>query len=171
MFSAWKRAVKSLKSKVYTLYLAYRHPRTPWYAKFLAIITVAYGLCYSGASLVSPLSLSHTHTYIHHTVAVSPIDLIPDWIPVLGLLDDMILVPLGFILALHFVPREVVLECEQRATAHLQETNGRKAKSDPDLVQFGRMACIVVVILWLCVAVYAWKWIWDLLIMMPPIAA
>ncbi len=83
---AWAR---QLKRDTYALYLAARDPRTPWYAKAVAALVAAY--------------------------AFSPIDLIPDFIPVLGYLDDVILVPLGIYLALKMVPPDVMAECRARA--------------------------------------------------------
>lgn len=83
-----KRAA-ALKADSYALWLVARHPRTPWFAKLLAGVVVAY--------------------------AFSPIDLIPDFIPVLGYLDDVILVPLGIALAVRLVPDDVVAECRAQA--------------------------------------------------------
>ena len=80
---------RRLKREVRALYLAYRDPRTPWYGRMLAALVVAY--------------------------ALSPIDLIPDPIPVLGYLDDLILIPLGVALALRMIPREVMAECRAQA--------------------------------------------------------
>ncbi len=85
----WKLRVQQIKVETYALYLAYRDPRTPWYAKLLAASVVAY--------------------------AVSPIDLIPDFIPVLGLLDDLVIVPLGTLLAIKMVPKDVLAECREKA--------------------------------------------------------
>ena len=85
----WRRWVQRLKVETYALYLAYTDPRTPWYAKLLAAGVVAY--------------------------AISPVDLIPDFIPVLGLLDDLVIVPLGTALAIRMVPTEVMAECRQKA--------------------------------------------------------
>jgi uncharacterized membrane protein YkvA (DUF1232 family) len=79
----------ALKADSYALYLVARDPRTPWYAKVLAATVVAY--------------------------AVSPIDLIPDFIPVLGYLDDLILLPLGIALAIRLVPTDVLADCRARA--------------------------------------------------------
>jgi uncharacterized membrane protein YkvA (DUF1232 family) len=87
--SQFKQATKALKADTYALYLAYRDPRTPWYAKVWAALVVAY--------------------------AFSPIDLIPDFIPVLGYLDDLLLVPFGVYLALKLIPAEVMAECRQQA--------------------------------------------------------
>ncbi|KGX91828.1 YkvA family protein [Pontibacillus marinus] len=83
---AW---AKQLKQQIYVLYLAYKDERVPWYAKLLAASVVAY--------------------------AFSPIDLIPDFIPILGYIDDIIIVPLGIMLALKLIPREVIMECEAKA--------------------------------------------------------
>jgi len=87
----WKRRARELKQEVHALALACKDPRVPWYAKALAVVIVAY--------------------------ALSPIDLIPDFIPVLGYLDDLILVPLGIYLVLRMIPQEVMTECRQRAKA------------------------------------------------------
>ena len=91
MLENWKSRARRLKHETYALYLAYRDPRTPWYARLFAAAVVAY--------------------------ALSPIDLIPDPIPVLGYLDDLILVPLGIALALRMVPREVMAHARARAAA------------------------------------------------------
>ena len=79
-----KEKTRWLKQQSFVLFLAYKNPRTPWYAKIFAAVVVAY--------------------------AFSPIDLVPDFIPVLGYLDDLILVPLGIALALKMIPAEVIAE-------------------------------------------------------------
>lgn len=84
-----KRRARQLKAETYALYLAARDPRTPWYAKLLVAAVVAY--------------------------AVSPIDLIPDFVPVLGYLDDIVLLPLGIALAIKLVPHAVMADCRARA--------------------------------------------------------
>ena len=84
----WKQWARALKTEVYALYLAYRDPRVPWYARLFAACVVGY--------------------------AFSPIDLIPDPIPVLGYLDDLVLVPLGVALALRLIPAEVMREIQRR---------------------------------------------------------
>lgn len=84
-----RQRARRLKRDVYALYLAYRDPRVPWYARVFAAGVVAY--------------------------AISPIDLIPDFIPIFGYLDDLILVPLGIVLALRMIPPEVMAECRERA--------------------------------------------------------
>lgn len=82
LLKEWEQKVKTLKINLYIIYLASRDPRIPWYAKFLALCVVAY--------------------------AFSPIDLIPDFIPILGYLDDFILLPLGIIAVLKLIPREIL---------------------------------------------------------------
>ena len=84
-----RRRARALKSETYALYLACRDPRTPWFAKLVGAAVVAY--------------------------ALSPLDLIPDVIPVLGYLDDLILVPAGIALTLRLIPPEVMAECRTRA--------------------------------------------------------
>lgn len=113
----WFRKTHELTADSYALYLAARDPRVPWYAKLLAGVVVAY--------------------------AVSPVDLIPDFIPVIGLLDDMIIVPLGLGLALKMIPREVMEE-------HRREAKGRLAPGVPRRwVGAAVVICIWVFVLWL----------------------
>ena len=83
-----KQRARHLKAETFVLYLAARDPRTPWYAKLLVAGIVAY--------------------------AVSPIDLIPDFVPVLGYLDDLILIPAGIALAVKLVPDSVLTDCRAR---------------------------------------------------------
>ncbi len=91
----WKRRARALKADTYAVYLACRDPRVPWYARLLAACIVAY--------------------------AFSPIDLIPDFVPVLGYLDDLILIPLGIALLLCMIPAPVMAECREQAHAALAE--------------------------------------------------
>lgn len=86
--AGWKARAHRLKRETIALALAARHPGTPWYAKAWVGLVVAY--------------------------AFSPIDLIPDFIPVLGQLDDLLLVPLGIALALRMIPGEVMAECRRQ---------------------------------------------------------
>ena len=113
----WKWWAGRLKSETYALYLAYRDPRVPPYAKLFAALVVGY--------------------------AFSPIDLIPDSIPVLGYLDDLILVPLGVALAVRMIPEEVLSECRQKAREMVER--GERPVS--------RAAAAVIVVLWLALAV------------------
>ena len=98
-----------------------RDPRTPWYAKLCAACVVAY--------------------------AFSPIDLIPDFIPVLGYLDDVIVVPLGIVLALKLIPADVMAECRARAEAN------RPASKPRDYV-----GAAVIVLIWLAAAALGLQW-------------
>ena len=92
---AWKQRARQLKTETYALYLAYRDPRVPWYARLFAVCVVGY--------------------------AFSPIDLIPDPIPVLGYLDDLVLIPLGVALALKMIPPAVMAECREKAQAVMSQ--------------------------------------------------
>jgi uncharacterized membrane protein YkvA (DUF1232 family) len=112
-----KRWAGQLKSETYALYLAYRDPRVPWYAKLFAALVVGY--------------------------AFSSIDLIPDPIPVLGYLDDLILVPLGVALAVRMIPEDVLSESRQKAREMVER--GERPVS--------RTAAAVIVVLWLALAV------------------
>ena len=84
-----KEKAKKLKRDIPAVFLAMKHPRTPWYARILAGIIIGY--------------------------ALSPVDLIPDFVPVLGYLDDLVILPLLIILLLRLIPREVFEECRQEA--------------------------------------------------------
>lgn len=95
MFDRLKKWAQHLKKETYALYFAYRDPRVPWYAKLLVAFVVA-------------------HTF-------SPIDLIPDFVPVLGYLDDLIITPLGLALALRLIPAEVMAEARIKAEAGMVE--------------------------------------------------
>ena len=88
-----KEKARQLKNDTYALYLASKDRRVPWYAKAFVILIVAY--------------------------ALSPIDLIPDFIPVLGYLDDLILIPAGIWLALKMIPKDVLDDCRERAREEL----------------------------------------------------
>jgi uncharacterized membrane protein YkvA (DUF1232 family) len=115
-WQAWKRRARQLSAQTYTLYLAYRDPRTPWYAKVFAALIVGY--------------------------VFSPIDPIPDFIPGVGLLDEMVVVPMGVLIAAKMIPPQVMEEAQEKARAVAQ---GDKPVS--------RVAAVVVVGVWiLCVA-------------------
>lgn len=90
-----KRKSKELKVEVGALYLAYKRKDVAWYAKAFAIIVVGY--------------------------AMSPIDLIPDFIPVLGYLDDLILIPLGITIALKLIPQNIIEQCREEAKNLFQD--------------------------------------------------
>ena len=89
-----KQQTKALKKESYALAFAYQDNRTPWYAKFLIVITLGYLL--------------------------SPIDIIPDFIPVLGYLDDLIIVPLLIIISIRLIPKEILAESREKAKQHIE---------------------------------------------------
>jgi uncharacterized membrane protein YkvA (DUF1232 family) len=91
MLSHLKAWARNLKRDSHAIYLASRDPRVPWYAKALAMAVAAY--------------------------ALSPIDLIPDFMPVVGYLDDLVIVPLGIWLVVSLIPGEVMAECRAKADA------------------------------------------------------
>jgi uncharacterized membrane protein YkvA (DUF1232 family) len=113
---AWKKRSQQLKTEVYALFLAYKDPRTPWYAKVFTGVVVAY--------------------------AFSPIDLIPDFIPVLGYLDDLLLIPLGVILAIRMIPGEVMEQSRQAARQVMVQ--GKPVN---------KAAAAVIVLIWLGLAI------------------
>ena len=115
MIARWKAWARALKREVYALYLAVRDPRCPWYARLLAGVVVAY--------------------------AFSPIDLIPDFVPILGYLDDLLLVPLGVALAIRLIPAPVL--AERRAEAARIMAAGKPSS---------RVGAAVVATVWLLLA-------------------
>ena len=117
---AWARRIK--RDGV-TLWFAGKHPRTPWYAKALGVFVVAY--------------------------ALSPIDLIPDFIPVLGYVDDVLLLPVLIWLTIKLLPADVVAECRLRADEWVRE-KGAKPRS--------RLGAILIVTIWVSSGVAAWLW-------------
>src|SRR2546425_12979158 len=109
----WKRRAQELRTEVHALYLAYRDSRVPWHARLVAAGVVAYYF--------------------------SPIDLIPDPIPVLGYVDDLLLLPLGVALAIRLIPAQVMIECRAQARAR-------------DRPPGSWVAAAVIVALWLVLA-------------------
>jgi uncharacterized membrane protein YkvA (DUF1232 family) len=116
-WARWQQRARDLNEQVLALYLAFRDRRTPWYARLWLALVVGY--------------------------ALSPIDLIPDFIPVVGYLDDLVLVPLGVAVAVRMLPVTVLAESRQRAA---------------DQFEAGRPTCwpaaVAVLVVWLAVA--AW---------------
>jgi uncharacterized membrane protein YkvA (DUF1232 family) len=113
-----KKRVKGLELETYALYLAYRDPRVPWYARVFAGCVVGY--------------------------AFSPIDLIPDFIPILGYLDDLILVPLGIKAALAMIPENVMTESREKAQGIINQ--GKPVN---------RVAAVIIILIWLLVSALA----------------
>jgi uncharacterized membrane protein YkvA (DUF1232 family) len=124
VYRRWKARAAALQDDVYALYLAYRHAGVPWYAKAWALIVAAY--------------------------AFSPIDLVPDFIPVLGYLDDLVLIPLGVALAIRLIPPAILAEC--RAEARRVREAGRPTNWT---------AGIIILLLWLIILALIFKALWS----------
>lgn len=122
MIAAWKARARAIKIEVYSLYLVRRDPRVPWYAKALMACVVAY--------------------------ALSPIDLIPDFIPVVGYLDDLVLIPLGVMAVRRMVPAVVLDECRVRAREGI-------AVRTP----VSWTAAVIIVAIWLAVVAIFGRWL------------
>lgn len=120
-FLKLKRRAKRLKRQVWSLWLAMKDPRTPLRARLVIAVTVAY--------------------------ALSPIDLIPDFIPVLGYLDDLVILPGLIVLAIHLIPKDVMAAARREAWKRL--ASGERVKS-----QAGIAAAVLFVLVWLAFA--AW---------------
>jgi uncharacterized membrane protein YkvA (DUF1232 family) len=111
MFERIKGWAHALKRDAYAVYLAARDPDTPWYVKALAFVVAAY--------------------------AFSPIDLIPDFVPLLGYLDDLILVPLGIWFVVSLIPEGAMAEYRAKASDVIQRPHGGKA------------AALVIIAVWI----------------------
>ena len=124
VLSSLRRWALDLKQHTLVAYFAARDPRTPWLVRWLGLLVAAY--------------------------ALSPIDLIPDFIPVLGYLDDLVIVPLGMVLVLRLIPEEVKRSARERALA----LAGRPTS---------RGMAVAIVAIWLLVAgalgLWAWQWV------------
>ena len=124
----WRQKARKLKQETYVLTLACKDARTPWYVKFLASCAIAY--------------------------AVSPIDLIPDFIPVLGFLDDLILLPLAIILILKLIPADIMDDCRRQAEATVAS----------DKKQFQSWnASVVIIAIWSIAGVILAFWLHSLI--------
>src|SRR5437899_2077223 len=122
MRPAIRQWARTIRRDVVAVWIAARDPRVPWYAKALALAVAAY--------------------------ALSPIDLIPDFIPVLGYLDDLIIVPLGILLVIKLVPAELMAEF--RAEAARREAAPRST-----------VAAVVIVLTWIAAAGLLLWWLWP----------
>lgn len=122
-FDRLRQWAKTIKRDAHALYLASRDPRAPWYAKLLAVGVAAY--------------------------ALSPLDLIPDFIPVLGYLDDLVIVPLGILLVVSLIPAEIMAE-------------HRKTADDASSRPTSRAVAAIIVVLWVALAIAAgwWTLVW-----------
>ncbi len=119
----WKKWANNLKTNTYALYFAARNPRTPLLAKLIIGLVVAY--------------------------ALSPIDLIPDFIPLIGYLDDLILLPLGIWLCIRLIPQMVWLDCQALAVKQVTE------------LPSNHLAAAVIIVIW-CLAMAGFiVWLWP----------
>lgn len=121
-----KQRARQLKTETLALYFAARHPSTPWYAKVLVAVIVAY--------------------------ALSPIDLIPDFIPILGYLDDLILIPMGIYLAIKIIPTPVLQQC--RAQAQQKMAEGKPVNY---------IAGAIIILIWITIVAAVLFWIYNAL--------
>ena len=121
MLKRWKNWAWAIKRDAYALSLAARDPRTPWYAKALALCVAGY--------------------------AFSPIDLIPDFVPVLGYLDDLVIVPLGILLVVALIPATLMADFRERAA-----TIAAKPQSTT--------AAFIIVLIWISAAILTGWWLW-----------
>ena len=122
MASSLLKWAKELKQQTLVVYFAARDPRTPWLVRLLALFVAAY--------------------------ALSPIDLIPDFIPILGYLDDLIIVPLGLVLVLRLVPPEVKQSAHEQASAAAERP-------------VSRAMAVAIVAIWLVLAGVVGLWVWQ----------
>jgi uncharacterized membrane protein YkvA (DUF1232 family) len=121
-FEGWKAKARRLKQEVHALYLASKDRRAPWHARLAAIVVVAY--------------------------AFSPIDLIPDPIPVLGYLDDLILIPLGIALVIKLIPAAVLQDCREKAESTM------KAGKPKIWVAAG-----IIILIWASLFALVWQYV------------
>ena len=121
-----RRWARSLKQQLLVLWFAVRHPGTPWFAKALAAAVVVY--------------------------AFSPIDLIPDFIPVLGYLDDVILVPIGIWCVLRLLPENVRTECRTSAEEWIASGQPKPRST---------IGAGLVILVWIALAIAGWYWAGD----------
>jgi uncharacterized membrane protein YkvA (DUF1232 family) len=111
-----KTKINEIKKNILVLSLAVRHPQMPWYAKLFTFLVISY--------------------------ALSPIDLIPDFIPILGYLDDVILIPIGVFLALKLIPEDVINECR----ANINEMSSSRKQ--------GIYGAIAIILIWIIILYY-----------------
>ena len=123
MRSSLQTWARQLKAQLLALYFAYQDPRTPWYARVFALGVVAY--------------------------AFSPIDLIPDMIPLLGYVDDLILLPIGIYFALRLIPAAVMVDARARASNWDQQ------------MPVSRAGATIVILLWLALLAGFAAWVWQ----------
>jgi uncharacterized membrane protein YkvA (DUF1232 family) len=122
MWNRLKTWARRMKRDTLALYLARRDPRVPWLAKVMAIATAAY--------------------------AFSPIDLIPDFIPVLGYLDELIILPLFIYVTIRLIPPDIMMELRAQADQHLSENRPRSLTG-----------AVVIILIWLLIATLVVWWL------------
>jgi uncharacterized membrane protein YkvA (DUF1232 family) len=122
MLERAKQWASALKRDVVAVWIAARDPRVPWYAKALGMAVAAY--------------------------ALSPIDLIPDFIPVLGYLDDLIIVPLGLLLVIRLIPPALMAEFREEAAGIAQRPRNTAG-------------AVAIVLIWIAAAALLVWWLWP----------
>ena len=120
IIAKWRDRAIVLKRQTYALYLACKDPRVPWYAKALGALVIAY--------------------------AFSPVDLIPDFIPVLGYLDDLILLPLGIAVIVKMIPKEVMRECLAAAQSRISNEKRRNWVAGTAVIVIWMVVCAAVAV-------------------------
>lgn len=118
-FSLLKKKAKKLKMEIGALYLAYKRPDVPLYAKIVSILVVSY--------------------------ALSPIDLIPDFVPILGYVDDLILIPLGIALAVKLIPENIMNECRQQSEEIFKEGKPKNWIAGGIIIFFWIIIIIIII--------------------------
>ena len=122
MWNRLKTWARRMKRDTLALYLASRDPRVPWHAKTMAMVTAAY--------------------------ALSPIDLIPDFIPVLGYLDELIILPLFIYVTIRLIPPDIIVELRAQADQHLSENRPRSMTG-----------AVVIILIWLSIVALVVYWL------------
>ncbi len=121
--SDWKEKAQNLKAETLALCFAYKDPRVPWYAKIFMAAVIGY--------------------------ALSPIDLIPDFIPVFGYIDDLIIIPTGVFLSIKMIPRGLFEECREKAKVCVISNNTKW------------IAALIIILIWLAVLFFFVRFIWK----------
>ncbi|WEJ69815.1 YkvA family protein [Pseudomonas sp. PSE14] len=126
MYARLKQWARSIKRQTMTLWFCWKHPETPLPVKLLCLLVVSY--------------------------ALSPIDLIPDFIPVLGLLDDLVILPASIWLIIRLIPAPVYAQSKQQADDFERASSQRPCST---------AAAVVIVAIWLLLAVLCYRWLWG----------
>ena len=125
MLTRLKNKARNLKKETYTLYLVYKDSRVSWWKRLFLGIVIGY--------------------------AFSPIDLIPDFIPIIGYLDDLILVPIGISISLKLIPKEIIEDCRKKAMEEKKEE-----------LPTGKKTTIIIIFIWIIGLVFMLIWLFDL---------